>query len=341
MSTPDPRINFIVQAESDARLQELCHMNVDRDWRSLSDGENTWSLQTFHRLREAGRDPTCSRHLLPDRINFAHAAYLRAIDTPRDAFVVCLQADFPRVPWADLRVVQNQCQVRGDAARWIPHWPQPGLVARKPNRTTVHCVAHAGRSWMLAGTRASWDEALRKIGCEFKHLGPEKWNDLSEVDVLLAIRSFDRRIYKTKPPSKLLNAWIAGIPLVAGHDSAFSQIGTPGKDYFRVASLVEACDAIRHLKEDPSLYRDMVERGRKRAEEYSKDRIVERWIHFIDSQVIPRYEHWLNGGRTRGLLWECRVVRARVSRLIQGKLRKFSQAVMGKETVNRIRLRFR
>ncbi len=335
------RFHFLVRTDSDAQVQELDGRDVDRDWPLFSQGEHSWSLQTYLRLRQAGCPVTCSRDLVADRINIGHAATLGQLEPRRNAFVVSLQADFPRVPWAHLHVVQNQAQAKPPHSYWIPHWPQPGLVARSPSRTSVSCVAHAGRLWMLTGEPEEWNEDLARIGCHFVHLDPNRWNDLSGVDVLLAIRSFNPRTYKTKPPTKLLNAWIAGIPLVAGNDCAFSQLGTPGTDYLLVASLEEALAAIRKLKDDPAFYRSIVDHGRERAADFTRERMISRWTDFLNNVAAERYHRWLAGERESGFVWGCRILHTRLARGIRGTIRRTAQQLAGTEVVDQLRLRFR
>ncbi len=342
MQATDPMdFNFIVRADSDAHLQRLCAKDIDHDWYLFMNGELSWSLQTYLLLRRAGCPVTCSRDLVPECINLGHASSLDLLQPRSDAFVVSLQADFPRVAWANMHIVQNQLQARGETAHWIPHWPQPGLIGRDSSRDSVSCVAHAGLVWMLAGTPEEWNRDLAPFGCEFRNLSAERWDNLSAVDILLAIRSFDHRTYRTKPPTKLLNAWQAGIPLVAGNDSAFTQIGTPGVDYLQVTSRKEAIIAIRRLKEDRALYKSIVEHGRRRAADYSRDRLINLWMELLTTQVSEQYRRWLAGDRESKFAWQYRVLRTQIVRNVRRGTRRFVQRVFGTEIVNRVRLRFR
>jgi hypothetical protein len=133
---------------------------------------------------------------------------------------------------------------------------------------------------------------LKSRGLEFRHLDSDNWNDYSGVDVLLAVRSFDKALHENKPPSKLLNAWHARIPLVAGYDSAFQQVGQPGHDYLRVRTLDEAIDAICLLRDDPDRYRSIVAAGVARASEYTRDRISDAWENLLLGPIAYLYQRW-------------------------------------------------
>jgi len=123
---------------------------------------------------------------------------------------------------------------------------------------------------------------------------------MSRIDLLVAIRSFDRVPHVTKPPSKLFNAWIAGIPLIAGWDSAFSAIGRPGIDYVRVDSEGAFHQAVAKLREDPGYYASIVSEGWRRAPEVSHDAIAQEWLRVLDGPVRAAFDEWkASGGATR------------------------------------------
>src|ERR1700685_2285754 len=260
-----PPLLFVVPAARSLPLDSLRALDVRADWRELGHGEYSWCLQTFLELRDRGWPVELAHVPRPDRVNLVHVGHMTTVKPPADAFIVAVQADYPHVGWAQAHVVQNRRQEKSKGSFWVPHWPQPGIVPRSPDRgDSVRCVAYAGVGCWLAGGERPWAIAIEKLGIEFRRLRPENWNDYSTVDVLSAIRSFGRTRHDTKPPSKLFNAWHAGIPLVAGYDSAFEQVGRPGVDYCRVAAMEEAIEAIRPLRDDPAYYRSIVTAGAAR-----------------------------------------------------------------------------
>lgn len=312
--------NFLVPAGSDHELEELSCKVVDRDWQLFRMGEHAWALQSYLILKNQSLPVTFSRELRKGCVNLGHITSLSRLRPDPDAFVVALQADYPRLPWAQMHVVQNQLQVRDRAACWLPHWPQPGLVARDPARRGISTAAYVGRSWMQAGTPEDWTERLHGIGVEFRFL-TKAWNDLSGIDVLIAIRSFDGRTYPTKPPTKLINAWHAGIPLIAGHDSAYAQIGSPGEDYLVATTLAQAVEAIRKLKTDEALYERIVANGKRKAEAFTRRRIADLWIEFLEKTVALRYAAWAERGPLERARWRYRASLARVRGLGRALLR--------------------
>ena len=298
----DAKFNFLVQADSDGQLEDLCRKEVDRDWQQFNDGMYCWPLLTYLVLKQYGLPVTCSRHCRRDSINLGHAAHLSTMKPESDVFLVCIQADYPRHGWAQAHIVQNKTQERRDSF-WIPMWPQTGLVARNPERCGVQCVAFAGRYYYLSGGQSAWQTSIEELGMSFLMLDPKNWNDYSGVDVLLAIRSLDDRNYTTKPPSKLVNAWLAGIPLVAGYDSAYSQIGRPGLDYIRAGTKQGALEAIRRLQSDPAFYQGIVDAGRVSAREFTRSRCAEKWKQLLNGPLTDRYRAWSCRSRLDSILW--------------------------------------
>ncbi|MEN7972431.1 MAG: glycosyltransferase [Verrucomicrobiota bacterium] len=128
----------------------------------------------------------------------------------------------------------------------------------------------------------------------FRFLDASEWHRLGSVDVLLGIRTFGQKKYNRKPPSKLINAWRAGIPFIGGADSAYTQVGTPGKDFLQVFSYDEMVDALIRLRRDPGLCEKIVEAGRKRAEDFTFDRVEQRWKSLLEVDIAHAYSQWTN-----------------------------------------------
>lgn len=335
------RVNFVMSAESDSRLADLVRLDVDRDWREFNGGERAWILQTFLLLRAAGVAVECARGPVPEAINITHAARLENLSPDPRLFIACVRADFRPYGLAELHVVQNQAQAAGGRRVWIPHWPQPGLVPRAAGRTGVRTVVYAGRACMMAGTPGSWERALARIGLTFRLLDETGWNDLSEADIMLAIRSFDRRPYNTKPPTKLINAWHAGVPLIAGCDSAFHQIGTPGVNYFEAASMETAVAAVRRLAEDAALYEAVRSAGAAQAAAFGRNRTVEAWTSFLGQIAVPAFEAWQRRPGRGGAAWRLRASLVSAESALRRTARRMVIAVAGRRGLNDFRMRYR
>jgi hypothetical protein len=48
------------------------------------------------------------------------------------------------------------------------------------------------------------------------------WHDYSTDDLVLAVRDLTEKDALVKPASKLVNAWIAGVPALLGPEPAFA-----------------------------------------------------------------------------------------------------------------------
>lgn len=181
-----------------------------------------------------------------------------------------------------------------DDSHFIPLWIQPGLIPRSQDRRQVQRVAYAGQVFNgnLAGNVEAWRSAFARHAIEFDILRPGKCFDLSEVDVLVGIRSFDQRGHDTKPASKLINAWHANIPFIGGHDSAFKQVGVPGKDYLLVDSQEDVVNMVLKLRDDSELYSGLVNKGAEKALVYTNEEIAQSWEDILTGPVVKRFSEW-------------------------------------------------
>jgi hypothetical protein len=231
------------------------------------------------------------------RINFAHVMTWRSLSVRRGEFRVSVRADYPRLFDVDFDILQNPAAPSSGKSLYLPYWPTPGLIPRDRERRGVRAVAYAGRLGpinLAERLRSRGDKAFE--GFDFRIIPPERWHDLSQIDVLVAIRSLDRRPHSNKPPSKLFSAWRAGIPLIAGWDSAFSAVGVPGRDYLRVDSESGLRAALCRLADHPELYDTFVQAGLRRAPEVSHEAFARQWLAAFDGPIASAWERWVEYG---------------------------------------------
>jgi hypothetical protein len=286
-------VYFFVGDVSDREFSRYQSLEVDRDHAVFLTGRLAWILQTYLVLREHRAGVFLSRVLQPDGINVVHAEKLIE---PRDAacFTVGVLAD--KAEWTtspDLTIVQNREQA--DASRnrhWLPHWPQPGLVARDAARAEVRVAAYCGSFSNLGLAPHLFAEMCRKIGLEGHVYGRHRCADLSGIDILVGVRSLDTLTHDHKPASKLVNAWLANIPFIGGYDSAFAAVGAPGRDYLRVSSRTELEEALLRLKNDPALYARLVEAGQQRRASCDRTAVTRAWLDFLDNTAHPALAEW-------------------------------------------------
>jgi hypothetical protein len=320
-------IVFVLSDASPSQLEFLRTLETQDAEPYLKRGVWIWCLQTFLELRNRGLPVSLMSEPEAGAVNFMHVRQLSRQKPTPDAFFVSIQADYAAIPWTSANIVQNQLQADQKRSFWVPHWPHPALIPRSPARDRVECVAYSGNPQGLAGSEEKWSTALRCAGIEFRNLSSDAWSNYSDVDVLLGVRSFDRTRYTYKPPSKLLNAWHARIPLVAGFDSAFAQVGRPGCDYLRVRTFDEAIETIRLLRENADLYRAVVNAGAERALEYTRDRIGDAWERLLSGVIAARFAKWKENRFASRLQQQARYRTWQSARLVRSLVRHSLAAI--------------
>jgi hypothetical protein len=216
--------------------------------------------------------------------------------------------------------------------RYVPLWTQPGLLPRSPSRGDEFTeVAFFGISDELdpSLTDPAWHEQLRRRGFNFRIPDATEWNDYCEVDVVVAARSFAYPgQYWRKPPSKLFNAWLAGVPAILGRESAYRAERRSDLDFIEVSSRHEIEDALERLRGDPDLRARMVDNGRKRAVEIDDVGLTRRWRRLLEDDAIPGYEAWTASSGASRRAWIAR-------RAVLGRLEDAIHPVLGARRLSR------
>ncbi len=298
MSRP-MRCTFFLAGED---LESLSRIDPGRDWRELQTGERAWILQTWLRLRRAGHPVELSATAPEDGLVVFHAKQkrelLRQRSRLRDAVLVGVRADNREPLIADFEILQNGCFADGRRRFFMPHWPQSGLVPRDPARgERVEQIAYKGFAANLhpAFRTPAWTGFLAAEGIAWvvdaaAFAGPNRldleWPDFRTIDLVLAVRPEERKLRRSKPATKLVNAWLAGVPALLGPELAFRDFRRSELDYLEVASVAEAREAVLRLRRDPGLYRAMVENGLRRGEEFTHEALVSRWAELL-FETIP------------------------------------------------------
>lgn len=269
---------------------------------TVPEGKYAWTLQTFLRLREAGLPCELVERFPSSGIVVAHRDLLPITGIPRSrVFLVCIKADRNRHTWAHFHVTQNERdsvrRTHPDKSLTITHWPQPGLIRRDPARgTSVENVAYFGRACNLA-------PELRGIDWISVRERPQ-WHDYREVDVTVSVRSFRQQKASSavfdadsKPASKLINSWMAGVPAIVGPEPAYQAARKSLLDFIEVRSPDEVEEAVDMLCNNPRLYADMVANGLERAKEFSAASTTAEWLHLFRDVLPAQYEEWIDEWR--------------------------------------------
>jgi len=289
MNTP---LHFVIPKGFEREVAALPDQVLGKDYPYWLDGAYNWVALSWLVLRQYREGLTISAAPKENAMNFAHVMSWRKLGARSGEFRISARADYPRLHNVDFEIVQNPSLKIGPGQAFLPYWPVPGLIPRDTNRVGLSTLAYAGFLGPLnlaSGLSAASD---RLSAYDFHVIEPHLWHDLSKIDALVAIRSFDTRPHNSKPASKLYSAWLAGIPLIGGYDSAFSAIAKPDVDYIRVKNEEELHTALDRLANDRAYYDSFVTNGRSRAAEVSQDAIAKIWIECIDNQISPAFEHW-------------------------------------------------
>lgn len=273
-----------------------------QQWMGISNNFTCWIVKTYLHVKQSGIPCEVVDHIPKKGIVIADRDTLGNTYPYLDrVMLICTKGDREFHPSAHLHVVQNPSDLlKRRNLVWnpyyIPLWPQPGLIPRSKERgSLVENVAFMGTRSNFAKELLSekWIDSLDTLGCKWHPVfNPNQWIDYGSIDIIVAVRSFDRRTYTHKPANKLINCWRAGVPAIIGPESAFLAVRKSELDFILVNSIDEAIDAVKRLKKDRKLYISMVENGLKRAKEFSDNVITENWRNFFHEYVFPEYEKW-------------------------------------------------
>lgn len=285
------------------------------------DADDCWSVQTYVHLKRRGLDVRLVTTPEPGSICVTSYEALAIRDLPYQSFVVACRHDRGRPEICEQRIVQNPLNVQDETDHFIPHWPQPGLTPRETTRgPRVENVVYRGLPMYLAEPFRSdtfravlAEHGMRLVLSEsdlFRRQGD--WMDYRDADVVLAVRPCTTYDLAIKPPSKLINAWMAGCPALLGPEPAYQALRTTSMDYLEVATPRQAVDALIQLKRTPELYQAMISQGRRRAREFTPDRIARIWRDVLAGPVAESYERWREQpaiaqrlGRPIQFAWRC------------------------------------
>lgn len=268
-------------------------------WPSLN-----WVYGTYYRLKQKGVRGIHLVSSLPQKgivVMPSHQAKLMQVYS-KDLFIISTLADSPPRFYTHLNVSQNPYQsslypnlLGFPIWKHIPHWPQPGIVPRQTERgarfdTIGFFGDRTGIPAELLGEEFARE--LAALGMRLK-VDDATFNDYSDVDAVVAVREFSDEPFFYKPASKLVNGWLAGVPVIGGADSAFSALRRSPLDYLLVKSKAELLAALQTLKASPELRRQMVQNGRQRVQALSEEAILHQWEELLFNEAQTHYRTWL------------------------------------------------
>ncbi len=287
----------------------------NQNWAGYSLGHYAWTVQTYMWLKAAGVACELTSELPAEGIVFCHSNALRTVKIAPAVkrLLICMKAEAPLCATASMHIVQNPSEASAAADRYyIPHWPQPQLIPRNADRgdrfETVAFFGHENsladelqsRAWQIALAERGLRGRMVANGSQWNHSSnlDTRWNDYSDVDAIIAVRSFSRwqrwltNGFTSKPATKLYNAWLGGTIAVLGIESAYRQTGQPGQDYVEVKSFSELLDSLDRLKADVAWRRSLIAQGSARSQHYTPEKILRKWEVFLEVIAVPAYAEW-------------------------------------------------
>lgn len=285
---------------------------AEENWSGFGWGLYAWTIQTYLRLQAIGFPCQLVSSLPSEGIVLFHRDALRAQDQPLKPkpklLLICLKAEKKPYPYAQIHVVQNPTEVSTlKNSYYLPHWPQPGLIPRHPRRGDhFETIAYFGHINNLAPElqAPSWSQQLAALGLRWQPIVnthhwdnisqiDNRWNDYSNIDAVVAVRSFTPgQTYPDKPATKLYNSWLAGVPALLGAESAYQAEGQAPTNYLEVTSLTELIAVITLLKDYPVWRQTLVPNGLLQGQRYLPEQLTDRWRQFLVEVAIPAWYRW-------------------------------------------------
>ncbi len=297
MSVGKPVVEFVIRKRAThwADLERLGESDIERQPHRFVGGRNSWIAQTFLRLRahlEArGWTARVSESFHADTIAIVHRDDANRFASPAHAsFLVVVRADRGPVAACDFAIVQNALAPAAHE-RFVPLWPQPGLCPRHAQRGEIlQRLAYHGRVGSIPAWFASREfiGALRRRGIDFE-VKASGWEDYQHVDLALAVRECALTQLRTKPATKLYNAWLAGVPMLAAPEPAYRELRRSVLDFLEVESAADVLRAVDLLRANPRLYRAMAANGERRGREFDVQAVRERWLALLDGEISPAF----------------------------------------------------
>ena len=296
--------------EPDAVMSRIPHA-IEDYWAWQASGSATtpywgryhWVLQTYLYLKQAGLPVVLTNSMPPRGVILTHLDCVEYGFRPsREQYLAIMLVDreVPH-PRGRMHILHNPVQRLhlGLRHRYMPPWPQVGLVPRNPARADrFDVLGYFGYPNNLHPSISDVDfrGQIARLGLTLYIPPPADWHDFSNVDCVMAIRTFGRaESHLNKPSLKLFNAWLAGVPAVLGYESAHVREGVPGRGYLEATNPEELLEALSRLRMNVELRRELVEHGRKAMVEFSASRTVERWRQLIDTVLLPDFERTQHG----------------------------------------------
>lgn len=213
---------------------------------------------------------------------------LAALRHPR---VVIVRNDYPlEIPapgYAALELLPSEASALVRPGRVVRPLPQRGLVPRDPSRgTTVDVAVIKAFPSNVPEWIPGLERQLARIGVDLRvDTTPERWPDFLDCDVVICARRTHAvdsdPTFARKPPTKLVNAWLAGaVPLCAPEES-YLAAARPGVDALIADGPDAMLTAIQSLRSDRTRMGEILTAGLTRHQEYDIAAVLSQWTELL------------------------------------------------------------
>jgi len=279
-------------AADDMELDSLLGWNPDLEPSRFSSGlgHNVYELAV--RLRNKGHDISLGTKV-PKKVVW-HSLKRPVVHIRSD-----LQLDLLSLFQPDLEVVPNNTLAKLEFQRFIPPLPQRGLMPSRrnlENRLVNICVKSNPQTFpdylIKVASDALKNESTRDFVFtwdmpSFSDGTDNNWHDFSEVDVTLVLRN--RNIYghddQRKPPTRLLNAWLAGTLPFIDPIEAYLELATDRVDAIVITHPSEILTRLTELNEDPTYRKTISDNVMKQSLKLKRYDVLNEWENELNAVI--------------------------------------------------------
>lgn len=268
----------------------------DEDLLSGLGGCNTWLLWTLRTYLELRKIYQCrlTDNMPESGIVLFFRGSVGLTEKPnKDQFWVCMVADTTWHPYSQVNLFQNAYWInKYPQSYFIRHWPQLDIIKSRRNGVSPQNIAYFGDLNNLAAELKSedWTNFIAANDYTFNIPPSTEWNDFTNVDLVIGIRSFDKNEnFLSKPSSKLINSWRANAVFISGNDSACLYEKEDEFDFVEVADYDALKNVLSKIKDDKVMFGRYRSRAIVRGERFSDSFFVNQWTDLIDKKLIPAY----------------------------------------------------
>jgi hypothetical protein len=282
-----------------------------------------WVLETYKNFRtyNINNDLAIGKSIPSEGIIFFHSKYFPENLRPnQNQYFVSFQVDVGRYKYAQCHIVHNPYQVNAFKfpgllvdkllsychTYYIDPWPIKNILRRNIARydSVLNLSFHGNMINTPKEIRSdNFMQFLKERNMNLNfYFRPEQWNDFSETDLSLCIRSFSKNKFYAKPFLKITNSLLANVPVITGIESSsvyFQKFIMDIPLVNNYDSLLELIDAISQNKHNPY---DQISNFKKIENRFSEIGVADQWKNLLKF-IVKDFDLWRKIGRSERALF--------------------------------------